>query len=203
MRTHLHSKHGFTLLESALVLAISGLVIAGLWVVAANLFYNQRLDQLEKGIITTASHVRNFYRDRQMKNDQTTLTNTNFIQLDLVAPQLQSAAVTGGLGHSLHSNANNGIGLITISYDAATCGVANSFAMTLTNLTQDACTQLLPRLAGTRGKIQANGISQIMVGGTTIFTATTTNNITMNDFNPTALETNCTDGVNAEICFAQ
>ena len=206
MRNRLNLQAGFTLLEASLVLVITGIVIGGLWVLGSNLFFTQKVNLLEKGILTTATRIRNFYRDRQMQNDKTNnvsnINNTNFIQMDLIAPELASNTTTNTISFS---PAFNGPGTVNITYDIANCKpqAANSFAMSLINITQDACNQIVPSLVGTSGQIQSNNIVGLFIGSTNVLTATTTNNITSYSFNPVTAEQNCVDGTTVEICFAQ
>jgi len=206
---HPGSQTGFTLLEAAMALVITGIVIGALWILSSNVFSTHSINQLEKGVVGTASRIRNFYRDRQIQNDKTgnasNVNNVNFIGLDLIAPELPSTvtSVTNGnppvttyTGTISFSPSFNGTGTVNITYDKNNCAplAANSFAMTLANMTKDGCNQLLPRLAGTGGAIQSNGVIGIFAGGTN-------NAIVNNAF--VVGNTACTDGANVEICFAQ
>lgn len=54
---HIHSKHGFNLVESAIVLGVVGLVIGGIWAAAANVSYNMKIQQTEAGWLYYLSEI--------------------------------------------------------------------------------------------------------------------------------------------------
>jgi hypothetical protein len=198
MQRRRHTSAGFTLFEVAMVLVVTGVVVGGLWVVISSLFFEHNLNQLEKGITTTATRVRNFYRDRLIKNDSASLTNANLIQLDLIAPELGVNSPT--ISYNL---AAVGAGTITLQ-SPGNCGGyflsgGSGFSMTLINMATKACDQLVPRLAGTQGQAQGAGITAVLVGGKNVLG----NNNQTYSLNPTAMETACQNNANVEICYQQ
>lgn len=68
------STRGLTLLETALALAILGLVIAGIWVVSGSAFGSNKKNQLAEQIITTVENVRSYTRNVDLG---TTTLNVN------------------------------------------------------------------------------------------------------------------------------
>lgn len=68
------SSRGLTLLETALALAILGLVIAGVWVVSGSAFGSNKKNQLAEQVISTVENVRSYMRNVDLG---TTTLNTN------------------------------------------------------------------------------------------------------------------------------
>ena len=58
-RLHPKSRKGFNLIEAAIVLGVVGLVIGGIWVAAAAVMQNYRVNQTSSAILLTVSNVRN------------------------------------------------------------------------------------------------------------------------------------------------
>ncbi len=52
-------RRGFSLVEAAIVLAVVGLVVAGIWIAAATMMENYRFNKTVEGIFTTASNIQN------------------------------------------------------------------------------------------------------------------------------------------------
>lgn len=55
------SRAGFSLIETAIVLAIAGLVIGGLWFAYKDVMYRYNLDETNKGIKQAISSIRRLY----------------------------------------------------------------------------------------------------------------------------------------------
>lgn len=56
-----HRRHGFTLIEAALVLAISSLALAGLWIAYERISQNQKIDQAQKQLTAIVNNLRSLY----------------------------------------------------------------------------------------------------------------------------------------------
>ena len=54
-----HKKRGFSLIEAAIVLAVVGLVIGGIWVAAAAMYETYKVNKTVEGIFTTARNIQN------------------------------------------------------------------------------------------------------------------------------------------------
>lgn len=154
-----NSRLGFTLFETGVVLVIGSLVVGGIWALSSVAISNQNMSNLKKGVLSTASNIRKFYGDREIKNDNAAMNNNDLVVLNLVAPEILS---NGAIRHNLNFSGN---GPITISYDATCKSLnANSFAIFVRQLNPDACNQLTADIAGSNNKILNNGIAQIFIG---------------------------------------
>ncbi len=54
-------RHGFSLVESAIVLAVVGLVIGGIWVASVNLFAGYRVSKTIERVLETENAIRYFF----------------------------------------------------------------------------------------------------------------------------------------------
>lgn len=54
-----HKKRGFSLIEAAIVLAVVGLVLGGIWVAAAAMYENYKVNKTAEGILVTAKNLQN------------------------------------------------------------------------------------------------------------------------------------------------
>lgn len=63
-----HKKRAFSLIEAAIVLAVVGLVIGGIWVAAAAMYENYKVNKTVEGVLTIAKNVQNLIsiRDAEM-----------------------------------------------------------------------------------------------------------------------------------------
>ena len=64
-------KRGFNLIEAAIVLGVVGLVIGGIWVAAATLYENYKVNKTVEGVFTTAKNIQNLIsiRDAEAMGD--------------------------------------------------------------------------------------------------------------------------------------
>lgn len=54
-----YRQRGFSLIEAAIVLAVVGLVLGGIWVAAAAMYENYKVNKTVEGIFSTARNIQN------------------------------------------------------------------------------------------------------------------------------------------------
>jgi type II secretory pathway pseudopilin PulG len=54
-----HKKRGFSLIEAAVILAVVGLVLGGIWVAAAAMYENYKVNKTVEGVFITARNIQN------------------------------------------------------------------------------------------------------------------------------------------------
>lgn len=71
------TKKGFNLIEAAIVLAVVGGVIGGIWVAAATVIENHRVNKTVEGILTTARNIQNLIsiQDAELIGDNVNITS--------------------------------------------------------------------------------------------------------------------------------
>ncbi len=181
------NRRGLTLLESAIALVIFGLIVAAVWIVFARVNANNNLNRTERGMVTTAANIREFYRDRIITSGD--LNNARAIDLGLISPELMIG------GTPIHHLGSGGAADLVIGSSSAVCGpTTNLFFMRLDDISQNGCNQLTARLMGTSGKINENGIFSASINGASVLAGTTF------DIN-TALNNCSNDSVTVLVCF--
>ncbi len=68
MKQRHNNKKGFSLVESAIVLGVVGLIIGGIWVAAAAIMENRKVTETEKGILTTATNMQRVFSKRDSES---------------------------------------------------------------------------------------------------------------------------------------
>jgi len=185
---------GLTLLEVVIVLAITGLVIGAIWLVVADTMLHNQINQTERAITTTATRIRDFYRDRPINATTDPLNNTKAIAANLISPDLVVNSTTLqykiGQGGPVNVATNNCTG----SFTNPTYG----FEIELDFVPANACTQLATALAGTSSKIQSNGIIGLYIVGTNVIIAGAPPT-----FDQASAQTKCANAATMEFCFVQ
>lgn len=131
------SKKGFTLTEIAIVLGIIGLILGAIWVAAASVYNNQKVNRANTEIISIMQGIRTLYA---------TQSSTGVG----AATDLTSAMISAGIPPS---DMVNGTTLFDPWSSGAT-GIltpasADSITIAMTNVPQAACTSLISTVAGT------------------------------------------------------
>jgi len=183
---------GLTLLEVVIVMAITGLVIGAIWLVIADTTLQSQINQTERAIVTTATRIQDFYRDRPV--NATALTNTSVISTNLASPDWVINSTTLqykiGQGSTVNVATNNCTGSFT--------NPAYGFEIELDFVPANACTQLATALAGTSTKIQSNGLVGLYIGTQNVIIAGSPPT-----FNQATAQTKCSTVATMEFCFVQ
>jgi prepilin-type N-terminal cleavage/methylation domain-containing protein len=166
----LHNQRGLTLLESALVLAILGIVIAGVWVLSGAAFGGNKKNDLGTQIISTVESSRNYLR--QVDLAATTITTQTAWDLGLLSSNLRRAGT--------YANAYGGSFSINLSN--------SQILIALERIPTDACVDLLYARLGGSGDA-ANNMGLLGYGSPTI----------VNDFSFNAVTSYCQDSASKEV----
>ena len=81
-------KKGFTLTEIAIVLGIIGLILGAIWVAAASVYNNQRINQGQTAILQTLQGIRTLYAQQASitaGNDTPAMINAGIIPTNLIS----------------------------------------------------------------------------------------------------------------------
>lgn len=129
------SPRGFTLLEATIVLAILGIVTAGIWVASASAIAADKRKRLAEDVITTVSNIRDYVKNVDVPTG-TTVTTTNIMALGL----FPNDTIRNGTPFTPY-NTN-----LTAQY------TANNITIGIANIPSDACVDLLySHFGGTQG----------------------------------------------------
>lgn len=112
--TRQNHKRGFNLIEAAIVLAVVGLVIGGIWVAAANVSEKNKLNRTTGFVLSLAQAIDNHALTSRMSSavgDNTEITEL-VIQMGLVPQDWlnQSGGITTPWGHSVYVFLDNNVG---------------------------------------------------------------------------------------------
>jgi len=186
---------GLTLLEVVIVLAITGLVIGAIWLVIADTTLQSQINQTERAVITTATRIRDFYRDRPVNSAADPLNNTKAIAANLVSPDLVLNSTT--LQYKIGQGSTVNVAT-TVNCTSSFTNPAYGFEIELDFVPANACTQLATALAGTSTKIQSNGIVGLYIGTQNVIIAGSPPT-----FNQATAQTKCSTAATMEFCFVQ
>ncbi len=120
---------GFNLIEAAIVLAIIGLVVGGIWAAAAQVRERHREIETTNIIVTAIDKLANLLKDVP--------ANTYTDEYSLYALAVDSKAIP--------ANGKTPYGAILVTYEADFGG--RDFKLSLSGITPDACINILTRIA--------------------------------------------------------
>ncbi|HRJ12751.1 MAG TPA: prepilin-type N-terminal cleavage/methylation domain-containing protein [Alphaproteobacteria bacterium] len=181
------NRRGITLLESAIALVIFGLIVAAVWVVYAKVSFNNNLGRTERGILETTVNIREYYRDRPMRNDG--FNNTTAINFGLISPELISS------NGSIHYLSPNGTGPLTVGASNAICGpTVDVYFLVMNNLSREGCNGIIVRLLGNRSKIADYNVFSASVNGVNPLSAES-------DLDVRSVINSCVDNNTVVLCF--
>jgi len=119
-----HRNKGFTLTEIAIVLGIMGLILGAIWVAAASVYNNQRVNQANTGIMQILQGVRTLYAQQATITDgdlTQTLIGAGIIPTNLLVGTTAMKAPWGGAMFVGGSSDNNGVAIELGSMTTAVC----------------------------------------------------------------------------------
>jgi len=156
---------GFTLLEATIVLAILGIVVAGIWIASASAINSQKRKHLSEQVITTVTNVRDYLKNVDVP-PTTTLLTANIQGLGLFpADSIRSGTTINAYGGLFAAQASNANVRIEVG-----------------GITSDACVDLLySHFGGATGGATTQDLGFLGYntnGGGTMITAITFTNIT-------------------------
>lgn len=186
MNSHNHSRAGFSLVEVAIVLAVIGIVLAGIWVYASRAFESEHRQRALEEMITVVNNIRSLYAGQAsissadssvavlvpiliqqnaipstMARSGAPCTNTPALCAD--NPWAVSATLVGSFrvcGWDYTGPASAGQGCSKVA------SPKQYFAIELVGLNQDSCTAMIPRISSSEGPpglvdVVANGSSML------------------------------------------
>lgn len=168
-------KRGFNLIEIAIVLAVIGLVIGGIYVAASSVTDNQRKQKAQAQLLTIVQNMRSAYANQIWSTTAPTaavLYNARIMPADVV-PDSTSAptAFTGAFG------------AVSITAPSTT-----DFGVAMAGVPKGACIDLISKNFGTVQQASQIGLTTITVGGTAV------NNTS--GYTPAAASTSCSGSTN-------
>ncbi len=138
------TRKGFNLIESAVVLAVVGGVIGGIWYAAAAVTENRKVIETEKGILTIAHHAQNLFSQRTSsyltdgQNISAAIKNTGGFPEDW--PYKTDTPVVGGVAVITPIG-----GYLYVRHSAESSD--NAILITIRGLPKPICAKLVNRLA--------------------------------------------------------
>jgi len=178
-KTQSRRARGFTLTEAAIVLGIVGLILGAIWVAAAAVYGNMRVNNANKDVIAIVQAVRSLYaqQNRITSGNQTpSMIAAGAVPSDLI----NGTALTSRFpsGATFVGGTGDGLGIV----------------VQMNRVPQDACINLVSVVAGNTRDIGLTAASGGATGGyaavATVGTPLTAPKL------PTAMSTGCVEGPN-------
>jgi prepilin-type N-terminal cleavage/methylation domain-containing protein len=191
-RNYRRTERGFNLLELALALAIAGLLIGGIWILAATVRENMSVYNAQKQILSIVNKIRDTYLSRAtIVGDYANLTQT-LAQQDVFPAEMKrnpnilaaNCAVATPCIFNNPWDSTSAAPVSAASFDGTTVGNAGRFfRLRYANLPVYACLQLATRFSQIVEDVKMtalliNGVSNTVP--VSITTATTACNATSN-----------------------
>ena len=147
-------KRGFNLIEIAIVLAVIGLVIGGIYVAASSVTENQRKQKAQSQLLTLVQNFRAAYANQSWTSSSAPtnkeLYYSHVIPADIIPDDTTSPnTFTGAFGTVAIGN-----------------GGATDFTVTLNSVPQSACIDLIAKNFGTAAQVSQIGLTSIKAGAT-------------------------------------
>ncbi len=153
-------ERGISLVEALIVLSIFAILVAAIWATASTAFNNQKKRQLSEQVIQIVNNIKGLYQGQQPSIGFTTIpaANAGVFPADMVIsktlPDIRHPYATS---HAVDITNDNPGKMILQLGNSATTG-----------LPQDACVEVLSRLAGTQEGANRIGLTAVSVAGTAI-----------------------------------
>jgi len=157
MKKNINSKRGFNLIEIAIVLAVIGLVIGGIYVAASAVTDNQRKQKAQSQLLNVVSNLRNAYAGQQV-------TAAAVTGAALAAARVVPGDMTPTAANAL--TFNGAYGVVTIA------GAASAFQITLASVSTSACVDFVSKNFSTVSARSQIGLTSLTVNGTAQSTTT-------------------------------
>lgn len=159
---------GFNLIEIAIVLAVVGIIVGGIYVAASSVYENNRKQEVQKQLLTIVQNMRAVYAGQ--------VSIGTFATADAVAARIIPQDMING------SAAVNAYGGATTVANSGSTG----FTVTMEDVSRGACTEMLMKTVSTAQIADALGVTGATAGsavaiGATIATITARCDNTDND----------------------
>ncbi len=138
-------RRGFNLIEAAIVLAIVGLVVGGIWIAAASVYENMRETKGHQQLLQIVQGVRNLYAGSNTSAGLNTaaMIAARVIPADMIVDATNATTAWGGA--------------TTLSVDAGTS--VNEFTVSMTGIPGAACIELATRARNLGADVGLVGIT--------------------------------------------
>lgn len=143
------TKRGFNLIEIAIVLAVIGVIVGGIYVAASSVYESNKKQKAMTQLLTAAQNIRSAF------SGQAAFTAA-FTEADAINGKMLPADMVNGTA------AFSPYGAVTI----AGANAATTFTISFAGLSAGACTDMVVKTAGTLTTIQSLGVSSVSIGGT-------------------------------------
>lgn len=161
-------RRGFSLVEAAIVLAVVGLVLGGIWVAAAAMYENYKVNKTVQDIFFIASNIQNSI---SIKDANTLLSLTSINSL-LIA----SKAVPSDWIKNENLETPYGTNFKVLSIPDGGFGMPARFNMVLYNIKKSSCIGLLTRISADAYMARKTAIGSANALSTLGFVAVSPNN---------------------------
>ena len=143
---------GFSLIEAAIVLAVVGAVIGTIWVSAANMYENYKVNKTVEGIILTAKNIQNLIsvKDSETIGELTSLNN--------LAIQSEAAPKDWVINGSLKMFNGGGVGIMNRQSGSP------RFDLSIDTQPKSICAKIVLRTSEASAKAQTNRLGQNING---------------------------------------
>jgi prepilin-type N-terminal cleavage/methylation domain-containing protein len=169
---------GFSLIESAVVLAVIGVILGGVWVLADQAWEYAKRESAKEAIATTVANVRNYYAGQAgVANKGSAALTNDLLTANAIPISLSrgAAALCGGnlcadtpWGSASNgaTDANGTFRVCNWSLVSANCpaapGISAFFAVILKGLTRKSCVALTEAVSGSTGP---TGLVNVNING--------------------------------------
>lgn len=147
---HIDKKGGFNLIEIAIVMAVVGLIIGGIYVAAATVYKNVRESTTEDDLLQIVESVRNAY---QSQGSLGNVSNSGVPLPNLIAAGILPSDMVSSIADT--TTAVNAFGG-TVTIGSASSADLSGFTISLSNIPQSVCIDILVQntAGGTAGAAQ-------------------------------------------------
>ncbi len=131
-------RRGFSLIEAAIVLGLVGLVVGGIWAVAATTRASMQANQLHQQTLNLAKSVRDYYAARALPSGSAALTATLRAAGRFPEEMCPANCVSG----TITTIYNSYSGTTTVEIPSLTDPIINQFNVTYGSIDEKGCVQL-------------------------------------------------------------
>lgn len=157
------SLRGFSLTETAIVLAIVGIILSGVWIVANNAHESARVQAAAEAITTTVSNVRSYYAGQAgVPATSAPLLTKGLVNSNVISSSVSNVGWTYNVCNWTYGPVG---GSTTCTNPAAPAATSPFFAFEFTGVPNQACIALVEDISGPTGP---TGLVEVNINGTNL-----------------------------------